>query len=118
LTSINPHLLDLIGVQNLIGLTQLADKTIPPDATVQLVGDAKAFLYDVPADHLFYRTVFDVNANPGGTSDDAWQLGWPPPNSSTIRVIDAPELRRFASTYYRIPLPSTSVMDMGEPTVR
>jgi hypothetical protein len=118
LTSINPHLFDFIGLEDLTGLTPLADTKISPDANVYLIGDAKAFLYNIPTDHLFYKTVFDVNAQPNQSSDEAWQSNWPTPTPSTIQIIDAPELRRFARTYFGIPQPSPVVMQMQTPTVR
>jgi hypothetical protein len=117
-TSINSHLFELIGVERLMGLTPLADITLPPDARVLLIGDGKPFLYNVPTDRLRYRTVFDVDAKPGETSDQAWESGWDASNGPTVRVIDAPELRRFADTYWGIPEPSASVMQMPEPTVK
>jgi hypothetical protein len=118
LTSINSHLFDFLGLEDLTGLTPLADTKIPPDTNVYLIGDAKAFLYNIPTDHLFYKTVFDVNATANQSSDDAWRSGWPPPTPSTIQVIDAPELRRFARTYFGIPQPSPDAMQMQTPTVR
>jgi hypothetical protein len=118
LTSINPHLFEFVGTERLSGLTPLADRQIPPQARIYLIGDGRAFLYDVPMDRLFYRTVFDVDAKPEETSDQAWSAGWPAVDSNTIQVIDAPELRRFARTYWAIPLPSTDVMQMQTETVR
>jgi hypothetical protein len=118
LTSINPHLFDFIGAQNLSQLTPLEDTKIPSDTRVLLIGDARAFLYDdVPSDRLFYRTVFDVDAKPGQTSDQAWQSGWPS-SGPLLQVIDAPELRRFARTYWEIPLPSPSIVQMPDATVK
>lgn len=117
LTSIAPGLFDSIGAESLMPLTPL-DTAVPANARVFLVGDGRPFLYDVPTDRLFYRTVFDVDAKPGETSDDAWQANWETFNGQTIRVYQAPELRRFAKTYWGIPLPSESVMQMLDPTVR
>jgi len=45
---------------------------IPPDATLVLVGDARAFAYDRPMSRLRYRTVFDVNQREGQSIIDAW----------------------------------------------
>jgi hypothetical protein len=117
-TSINPHLFEIIGTENLSGLTPLADTTVPADARLLLVGDGKPFLYNVPTDHLRYRTVFDVDAKPGETSDRAWQSGWDEWAGPTIRVIDAPELRRFTQTYWGIPQPSRTVSEMRDATVQ
>jgi hypothetical protein len=118
LTSINPHLFDIIGTQKLIGLTPLAETEIPPDARVVLVGDGRPFLYDVPSSRLSYRTVFDIDAKGNETSDEAWQAALPQWNGQTIQVIDAPELRRFSRTYWGIPAPSDDVMQMPDESVR
>jgi len=120
-TSINSrldfHLFDLLGAENLTILTPLAETTIPPDARVLLIGDGRPFFYNVPTDRLRYRTVFDVDAKPGESSDAAWQSGWGAWSGPTIRVIDAPELQRFAHSYWGIPRPSQNVMQMPGPTV-
>jgi hypothetical protein len=83
-----------------------------------LIGDGRPFLYNVPTDRLRYRTVFDVDAMAGQISDEAWQSGWGAWNGPTIKVIDAPELRRFAQTYWGIPQPSQNVMEMRDATVQ
>ena len=74
-----------------------------PDAPVALVGDANAFLYQLPTARLRYRTVFDVDVKPGQSTLDAW-LG--EQTGSPIIVVDPMELNRFARTYHGIdPLP-------------
>jgi hypothetical protein len=113
----NSQLFDLVGNEKLIAFTPLATSTIPSDAEVVLVGDAEAFLYQVPSAQLFYRTVFDVNAKPGESSDAAWQAGDAVSAKTRITVIDAPELRRL-TTYWQIPQPSNDVMQMQGPTVQ
>jgi hypothetical protein len=125
LSSINDHLFDFIGMPSLIGLTPLADgtvplldNTIPADASVHLIGEARAFLYDVPSGRLFYRTVFDVEAKPNQFAEDAWRVGWPATKASTIEVVDGPELVRFGRTYFGIPRPSPDVEAMGQAVVR
>ena len=37
--------------------------SLPTDASVVLIGDARAFLYGVPMSRLHYKTVFDVDPN-------------------------------------------------------
>jgi hypothetical protein len=68
---------------------------------VCLIGDARAFLYDVPMTHLHYRTVFDVDVR-GRDLIDAWSDGCPRAPGDSI-IIDYNELHRFAKTYYGIP---------------
>jgi hypothetical protein len=74
---------------------------IAGDTPLALVGDAKAFAYQVPMSRLMYRTVFDVNARPNEPIATAW-LGAPPPPESAI-VIDPPEIERLSRTYFEIP---------------
>jgi hypothetical protein len=116
--SIKAPIFDFLGVENLNGLTPLADASIPADAHVLLVGDGRPFLYEVPTDRLLYRTVFDVDVKDGEASDVAWRSGWDSNAGPTIQVIDAPELRRFAKTYWGIPEPSDRVMRMRDATVQ
>jgi hypothetical protein len=74
--------------------------------SIALVGDARAFLYQVPMSRLFYRTVFDVNVKPSESSEQAWTEGAP---ASAQRIVDTNELERFSKTYYAVPLtPTTS----------
>jgi hypothetical protein len=74
---------------------------LPPDATVDLVGDACAFFYQIPMSRLHYKTVFDVDTSDlSKTIVDDWLAGMPP---TRFVYIDADELRRFAKTYYGIP---------------
>jgi hypothetical protein len=65
-----------------------------------LVGDANAFVYEMPMSRLHYRTVFDLDVR-GRDPITAWQDGYPP----GVRSINYDELRRFARTYYGIPAP-------------
>jgi hypothetical protein len=64
---------------------------------IDLVGDAKGFLYQVPMARLRYRTVFDVDCPPGSDIIDTWLGGRPRPGA--IRIIWLSELRRFSRTY-------------------
>ncbi len=92
----------------LLGFEQLSDVFVPQAFTdplasaapVVLVGDAKAFVYPGPMSRLSYRTVFDVDAQPGESSIDAWARGGPP---NAWLLVDPVELRRFHDTYRSIP---------------
>ena len=91
---------ELIGVQNFSFM-------IPPelmamenaDQQVGLVGDAGAFLYQIPMSRLHYRTVFDV---PGNVDDPvaAW-VG--KVDSNWLLVINPSEIERLHRTYWKIP---------------
>ena len=83
-------------------IPQAAELIDHSDAPIALVGDARAFLYQVPMTRLFYRTVFDVNVKPGQTAADAWLEGAP---ANAEKVVDLNELERFSRTYYAIPSP-------------
>jgi hypothetical protein len=54
---------------------------------------------------LHYRTIFDVNAAPGESIDQAWRKGWIPDGPDVIIIRDEDELRRFHKTYFGIPEP-------------
>jgi hypothetical protein len=89
-----------IGVQNFSFM-------IPPELTamenadkqVGLVGDAGAFLYQIPMSRLHYRTVFDV---PGNVDDpiEAW-VG--KVDANWLLVINPSEVERLHRTYWKIP---------------
>jgi hypothetical protein len=91
-------------------------ETMPPDATLTLIGDAAAFWYPRPMSKLRYRTVFDVDAPPGTNVLDAWR-GGRPPDSGEWQLIDPKELLRFSKTYWGIPEPSEDVKARQEPYV-
>jgi hypothetical protein len=86
-------------------------KDAPADATLVLVGDAKAFCYRRAMSRLRYRTVFDVD---GG---DNWLTAWrgEPAGDRTIVLIDPAELARFGRTYRNLPLVPTDVLNHPEP---
>src|SRR5439155_19260081 len=63
----------ILGAENLTALTPLADERLPESAHVVLVGDAKAFWYQIPMTRLSYRSVFDLDVRPGESSVDAWR---------------------------------------------
>jgi hypothetical protein len=84
-----------------------------------LVGDARAFLYDVPMSRLHYRTVFDVDVG-GRDVVDAWSVGCPRREGDVV-IVNYDELRRFARTYDGIPDPrgdgkGTVVVRIGDPS--
>ena len=72
-----------------------------------LIGDARAFYYEVPMSRLRYRTVFDVQV---GNREilDAWANDWNISDGDTM-LIDSNELRRFAKTYTGISMPSGDI---------
>jgi 4-amino-4-deoxy-L-arabinose transferase-like glycosyltransferase len=81
--------------------------TLPTDTgnkQVELIGDGQAFLCDVPMTRLHYRTVFDVDAEPGESAIEAWRRGWPR-GDDVVTVINPEELMRFHKTYWGIPEP-------------
>ena len=109
------RLFQLIGVSKLGGFTPFAESPPAEDASVVLIGDAKAFWYQMPTPRLFYRTVFDVDVEPGQSVVDAWSAGTPTSNSA--RVIDPGELIRFSRTYTGIPRPPIDVLQMPGPSI-
>jgi hypothetical protein len=72
--------------------------SIPKDAKIILVGDAKAFLYQVPMSRLRYRTVFDVDTSNNRNVIDSW-AGSKSEREGAWLVIDPGELKRFEKTY-------------------
>jgi hypothetical protein len=88
----------ILGVEALGDLTPQVVNDVPADATLVLVGDAKAFYYQRPMSRLRYRTVFDV------TDDADWLTAWagiPAPNATVL--VDPRELSRFGRTYRGLP---------------
>ena len=97
-----------IRLFSLIGMPSLRDFSRLPltddGKTIELVGEGQAFLYDIPMKRLYYRTVFDVDAQPGESVEQAWRKGWPA--GADVNVIrNDGELDRFHQTYYAIPAP-------------
>jgi hypothetical protein len=95
----------VVGVEDLSELNPPGVADVPPDATLVLVGEARAFWYQRPMRTLRYRTVFDVDATGKQSVVEAWR------GDSHIAgewlLIDTEELRRFHRTYHGIPaLPS------------
>jgi hypothetical protein len=102
-----------------LGYERLSDFMVPPvakdvpaDATLALVGDAKAFCYQRPMSRLRYRTVFDVP--PGDDWLAAW-LGAAPLDEKTVILVDPGELGRFARTYRGLPTVPPEILQRGEP---
>jgi hypothetical protein len=94
----------LIGRENLNGMRLLDVSRLKEGTSVDLVGDANAFLYQIPMSRLHYKTVFDVDtSDPKKTIEQDWLAGMP---EDALVVRDADELKRFARTYYGIPSPS------------
>ena len=87
---------------------------LAPDATVTLVGDAKAFWYPRTMRSLRYRTVFDVDTSSATDVVEAWR-GRPVPNEWLL--IDPGELTRFSQTYFGVPPPPPEVRARQEPYV-
>ena len=95
-----PDLVDMLGRENLNGL-MIDTTTLPDGAVVDLVGNAQAFLYQLPMTRLNYKTVFDVDtSDPSKTIVEDWLQGMP---TTRFVLIDSEELDRFARTYYKIP---------------
>jgi hypothetical protein len=94
----------MIGLPDLsIALDRALKERIDAGATLDLIGDAKAFLYVMPIQKLRYRTAFDVDIKPGQSIEDAW-LGPDAdavrrPRGSHIRLVDPAELNRLLTTY-------------------
>jgi hypothetical protein len=92
----------MLGLQNLTGLRGPA--SVPPEAHLDLVGDAEAFWYTQPMSQLSYRTVFDVDtSDPNKSIVEDWLGHSSAPMPDHIIVIDPSELARFSRTYYAIP---------------
>jgi hypothetical protein len=89
-------------------------ESMPIDATLTLVGEARAFWFPRPMKTLRYRTVFDVDVPAGGNVIDAWR-GQPLPNEWLL--IDPAELSRFSKTYFEVPPPPPDVSARPEPYV-
>jgi 4-amino-4-deoxy-L-arabinose transferase-like glycosyltransferase len=85
----------------LVGIEQFpAPEGVSDEQTLVLVGDAKAYFYQRPMSRLRYRTVFDVQAEPGESIIDAWSA---PRGSNEVLLVDPGELRRLSKTYWKIP---------------
>ena len=104
----------ILGADDLSGLNPPEVARVPPDATLVLVGEARAFWYPRPMNRLRYRTVFDVDTSAGGDAVRAWR-GEPGP--ADWLVINPSELQRFADTYRGIPEPRAGLKGKVESVV-
>jgi hypothetical protein len=98
----------VVGLEQLDVLlpVEVDSNVIPDTRTLLLVGDAAAFYYPTPMSRLRYRTVFDVDAEPGQDAVEAWTRGWP---ADEPMLIMPSELVRFSNTYWGIPAPSAEI---------
>jgi hypothetical protein len=103
-----PMRFNYFGQQDLSALTPLADQKPGPEDQLVLIGEGRAFFYQVPSKQLHYRTVFDVNVKPGESIIDAWRAG-APSGPNTVDIINPSELERFSRTYWKIPPPPPDV---------
>ncbi len=94
----------IVGAEQLAELTPPAAADASPDATLCLIGDAKAFWYQRPMSRLLYRTVFDAPGDGNGDALHTWiDQSALASHPNPILLIDGGELRRFAKTYWKIP---------------
>jgi hypothetical protein len=90
----------LIGRENMRGMSLFDTDQLNGNESLDLVGDARAFLYQIPMSRLNYKTVFDVDTSDAKQSIiEAWLAGMP---TGARMWVDEPELNRFSRTYYRI----------------
>jgi hypothetical protein len=93
----------LIGPEDLSFMTPdaLADMK-DTQKQIALIGDAGAFLYQIPMTRLHYKTVFDLPAN---TTDpiQAWAGLDAKKNPNWILVINPTEIARLHKTYLDVP---------------
>lgn len=91
----------LIGRENLRGMRLFDTNQLQTNESLDLVGDACAFWYQIPMSRLHYKTVFDVDTtDPKQSIIEDWLAGMP---THARMWVDEPELKRFSETYYRIP---------------
>jgi hypothetical protein len=96
-----------------------------PNAHVTLIGDSRAFYYQIPMSRLRYRTIFDLDSTalPGAPDAAALIAAWagrpagsaPPPGEWLL--IDGAELARFSKTYFAVPPPPPEWADRTVPLV-
>jgi len=88
----------LIGRENLEGFRLFDTRRLRPDESLDLIGDAGAFWYQIPMSRLHYKTVFDVDtSDPTKSIDQTWLAGMP---KDTVIWKDESEMKRFARTYF------------------
>jgi hypothetical protein len=90
----------LIGRENLEGFRLFDTRQLKADQSLDLIGDAGAFWYQIPMSRLHYKTVFDVDTSDRGQSiDQDWLAGMP---KDAVVWKDDAEMKRFAHTYFAI----------------
>ena len=97
-----------LGNENLAWMSPEAvdNDKMPPEVTLFLAGDSRAFHYQIPMSRLRYRTVFDVNVSNASGMIEAWTEGAENTRPAWI-LVDPDELRRFSRTYKNLgPLPA------------
>ncbi len=92
----------VLGIESFKGILpqDVEDAIAATSGPIALVGDARAFLYQVPTSRLRYRTVFDVDVQADQSILAAW-LG--NQEGSPLVIVDPMELERFSRTYFGIP---------------
>ena len=105
----------LLATDDLSLLIPSVAKDVPPDATLSLVGDARAFVYQRPMSKLTYKTVFDADTSSGDLIA-AW-AGAPTAKDQQWLLIDPAELERFSNTYPPFPPLPPDVLAHSEPYV-
>lgn len=88
-------------VRNSILTPELASRIYDTSAPIALIGESRAFWFEIPMSRLRYRTVFDVNAKPGDSLIDAW-AGSSVPAGANLIVVPS-ELNRLADHYSNLP---------------
>ena len=91
------------------------NEAVVEDKPLVLVGDAKAFWFDIPMSRLHYRTVFDVDTSNNQPTIPAWIDGAANLPDANV-ILDPGELERFSKTYLGIPLPP-AIHDLRGTTV-
>ncbi len=88
----------LIGRENLEGFRLFDTRQLKDGQSLELIGDAGAFWYQIPMSQLHYKTVFDVDTSDRTkTIDQAWLAGMP---KDAVIWKDREEMKRFARTYF------------------
>jgi len=88
----------LIGRENLEGFRLFDTRQLKDGQSLDLIGDAGAFWYQIPMSRLHYKTVFDVDtSDPEKMIDQDWLAGMP---KDAVIWRDDDEMKRFARTYY------------------
>ena len=112
------RMVEVLGTEAVhAGVTRQLLAGIPPDQSVALAGDARAFYYQRPMRLLRYRTVFDVDTANHSDVIAAWVGDHAAGDAPVWVLVDPNELRRFARTYGNIPPLPPVYEDRREPFV-